>query len=226
MKKLVLAGVSVLAVVLIILGSQVNIVGYQTVQASQQDTIKERTNQKEMVFKTIYDLANYKDIQKVILTSHPFTLGLKTQPITIPTLTKKQVEFLYPLGLILSKSMSKTKIQSIVQQHPLSPSLQNEFEAAIKNDAPLEKEVQQLSATSCHCNDFGSYPIVTCIIFGAILIAVYVITTPLWNLENMFYEKGMLILSSIFYKLLFPSLLMMYSIIDIMDKFGCFYGIP
>jgi len=59
-----LIGVSILAVVILLLGSLVNVVGYQTVQTSQNNLIKEKNNQKELLFQTILDLANNKEIQQ------------------------------------------------------------------------------------------------------------------------------------------------------------------
>jgi hypothetical protein len=92
MKKTSLIGISILAVVLIVLGSQANVVGYQTVQSS----VKERLNEKDLLFETICDLANNKEVQKTILESqskfqNPFPA---TQLTSFPTITK------IPFGLI------------------------------------------------------------------------------------------------------------------------------
>jgi len=70
-----LIGVSILAVVILLLGSLVNVVGYQTVQTSQNNLIKEKNNQKELLFQTILDLANNKEIQQIIHKS-PWTVPL------------------------------------------------------------------------------------------------------------------------------------------------------
>ena len=69
MKQYPLIGVSICAVVLLILGSLSNVVGYHTVQSSNQSAIKERINQRELLFQTIVDIANNKEIQRIILKS-------------------------------------------------------------------------------------------------------------------------------------------------------------
>ncbi|MBP1662665.1 MAG: hypothetical protein H6P94_914, partial [Thermoplasmatales archaeon] len=69
MKKSALIGVSLCVVVLFVLGSLCNVVGYQTVQTSQQNLIKEKINQRGLLFQTIVDIANNKEIQRIILKS-------------------------------------------------------------------------------------------------------------------------------------------------------------
>ena len=69
MDKKPLIVVSICAVVLLVLGSLSNVVGYQSVQSSQQNIIKERINQRELLFQTIVDIANNKEIQRIILKS-------------------------------------------------------------------------------------------------------------------------------------------------------------
>jgi len=69
LQKKPLIGFSILAVVLLILGSLGNVVGYQTVKTSQPNLIKERNNQKELLFQTVLDLANNKEIQQIIQKS-------------------------------------------------------------------------------------------------------------------------------------------------------------
>ncbi len=64
MDKKPLIGVSICAVVLLVLGSLSNVVGYQSVQTSQQNVIKERINQRELLFQTIVDIANNNEIQQ------------------------------------------------------------------------------------------------------------------------------------------------------------------
>jgi hypothetical protein len=90
MDKKPLIVVSICAVVLLVLGSLSNVVGYQTVQSSNQSVIKERINQKELLFQTICDIANNKEIQRDIRKSHINRNGifnadskLKTKIITV-----------------------------------------------------------------------------------------------------------------------------------------------
>ncbi len=69
MDKKPLIGVSICAVILLILASLSNVVGYQTVQSSNQTVIDNEVNQKEVLFQTILDIANNKEIQRIILKS-------------------------------------------------------------------------------------------------------------------------------------------------------------
>jgi hypothetical protein len=117
MDKKPLIGVSICAVVLLVLGSLSNVVGYQSVQTSQQNIIKERINQRELLFQTIVDIANNKEIQRIILKSQ-MSRGI-FPPSEIPVVTKNQIRQMYFIGLILSKVISKSRIQSMIQQYQL-----------------------------------------------------------------------------------------------------------
>lgn len=50
MYKKFLIGISICAVVLLILDSLSNVLGYQTVQSSKQNMINNKINQKELLF--------------------------------------------------------------------------------------------------------------------------------------------------------------------------------
>lgn len=224
MKKLLVAGFSLVAVCLLVLGSQANVVGYQTVQASQQATIKESINQKELLFQTICDLANNKEIQKAILTSQ-FPLGFKTQPINIPTLTKKQLDVLYQFSLILSKPLSLTKIKSIAKQHSLPTSLQTEFKTVIKFNSTLEKEVQQLTALDCHCNIMTtSISDVVCAILIVLMFGSMGIALGLESLMNILSEKGLTILSGLVSLIAWPFVVIGAIAGLTAILLNCFYG--
>jgi hypothetical protein len=165
MKKVVLTWFSILAVVLLVLGSQANVVGYQTVQSS----VKERLNQKDLLFQTICDLANNKEVQKAILESqgkfqNPFPASQLT---SFPTITKRQLNFMYFLGVVLYKTMGKARISSLTRQYPeMSIQTKDKIDAIIGKDAKLSKEILQLSESDCHCyNETGiNYRPVACFI--------------------------------------------------------------
>ena len=101
-------GITVLAVVILVFGSLANVVGYQTVQVSQQNTIKERINQRELLFQTIVDIANNKEIQRIILKSQ-MSRGIFPSS-EMPVITKNQIRQMYFIGLILSKVISKATV--------------------------------------------------------------------------------------------------------------------
>ena len=182
MKKLVVAGFSLVAVGLLVLGSQTNVVGYQTVQTSQQTAINESINQKDVLFQTILDLANNKDIQRIILTSQTNAGGrfapiMKSQIITQPTLTKNQLNQIYMVGVILSKFISTSKMHSIAKQHRvIDEEMQSEITAIIENDARLNGEVTQLSSQSCNCgiesNFTWHFPVICSILLVPFFICI------------------------------------------------------
>ena len=154
MKKKILIG-SIIAAVILVLVSFTSVVGFQTVQTSQNKPIKERNNQKELWFQTISDLANHKEIQQIIhkspmLNENSFFKDAKlTKPIT-----KQQLRHMYFIGLILSKIISKSRIQSMIQPHQLiTPEMQQKIDAVIENDAILKEEITQLSNSDCECDN-------------------------------------------------------------------------
>jgi hypothetical protein len=150
MDKKPLIGVSICAVVLLILGSLSNVVGYQSVQSSNQQIINEEINQRELLFQTICDITNNKEIQRIILKSQMSRGIFPTSDI--PVLTKNQLKRMYFIGLILSKFISKAKIQSMVHKDQLiTPEIQQEINAIIEKDSLLKDEIIQLVNSDCDC---------------------------------------------------------------------------
>ena len=172
MDKKPLIGISVCAVVLLVLGSLSNVVGYQTVQTSQQNLIKERINQKDLLFQTIVDIANNKEIQRIILKSQMSRGIVPTSEI--PVITKNQIRQMYFLGLILSKVISKSRMQSMVQQYQLlNPITQEEINAVIEKDVTFDREMTQIVNSECDCENeqapSWSFPVL-CFILNVLMI--------------------------------------------------------
>ena len=152
MDKKPLVVISLCAVVLLVLGSLSNVVGYQSVQTSQQNLIKERINQRELLFQTIVDIANNKEIQRIILKIQ-MSRGIFPSS-DIPVLTKNQLKQMFLIGIILSKFISKSRMQSMVQQNRLiNPEIQQEISTVIEKDATLEREITQLKDSECDCEN-------------------------------------------------------------------------
>ena len=150
MEKRPLIGVSLCAVVLLVLCSLSNVVGYQTVQTSQQNEIKERINQRELLFQTIVDIANNKEIQRIILKSQ-MSRGI-FPPSEMPVITKNQIRQMYFLELILSKFISKSRIQSLIGKYqPNNQEIKKEINAVIEKDSVLQDEITQLVNSDCDC---------------------------------------------------------------------------
>jgi hypothetical protein len=225
-KKWFVIGVSLCAVVLLVMGSLSNVVGYQTVQSSNQSVIKERINQRELLFQTIVDIANNKDIQRIIFKSQ-MSRGI-FPTAEFPVVTKNQLKQIYLIGIMFSKFINKSKIHFITQQYQLSNSgMQQEISAVINKDATLNEKITQLSALNCDCNNDNykekGIPDNICeILFNLILMILtpeYVLAT---FFENMPFVQFMII---IFMGL--PTLIVATCIIFSMAfVFNCWGSIP
>jgi hypothetical protein len=175
MNKYPLIGGSICAVVLLVLASLTNVVGYQTAKVSNQNTLSKEIDQKELLFQTIKDMANNKEIQRVILGSEitgkrSFDSDMGFLAFTHPLLTKGFLDYAYQMGLILSKTISKSKIQSMLKQYQVSNSgIQKEITTFIEKDAVLKNEMTQLSSLSCNCENENttvwSFPVICTLLY-------------------------------------------------------------
>ena len=158
-RKWLAVGISTFAVVLLVLGSLTNVVGYQTVQASNQKIISTEINSRELLFQTILDIGNNKEIQKVFLGSEItgkgfLDIGIRFSVFTPPVLTEKFLKHAYTMGVILSKTIGKSKMHSLLERYPVSnQGMQKEINAVIEKDTSLKNEIMQLSSLSCDCNN-------------------------------------------------------------------------
>lgn len=182
MDKKPLVGVSIIAVVLLILGSLSNVVGFQTVQSSNQKVISNEIDQKELLFQTIVDIANNKDIQRIILKSQLSREGFynpdgRFSAFNTPVLTKNQLKHMYLICLILSKTISKSKLHSMVEQYQLiNQGMQKEITAVIEKDAILNAEINQLQNSECDCENDNttqwSFPVICLLLVPFLILAI------------------------------------------------------
>jgi hypothetical protein len=189
MNKYTMIGGSICAVVLIILGSFNNIIGYQTVQASNQKIITTEVSEKELLFQTIVDLVNNKEIQRVILGSELigkgfYDPGMRSSTFTCPVITEKLLKQMYTLGVILTKTFSKSKIHSILERcHINNQGLQKEISAIVEKDTKLKEGVTQLSGLSCNCENSNvtwKYPFLCYLVLLPFFIFLfYIMTIPM-----------------------------------------------
>jgi hypothetical protein len=169
--------VSFCAVVLLFLGSLSTVVGYQTVQTSQQNLIKERINQKDLLFQTIVDIANNKEIQRIILK---FQMGRGIFPTSeFPVVTKNQIKMMYFIGLVLSKVISKSRIQSMIQQYQFNnQEMQKEISAVIEKDTIINSEITQLQNSECDCENQSAsewrFPVI-CFVLMILFYSIYIV---------------------------------------------------
>jgi hypothetical protein len=178
MNKYPLIGVSICAVVLLVLTSLTNVVGYQTVQSSNQNIISEEVNQRELLFQTICDIANNKEIQRVILKSQ---INREQFPVSnIPVLTKDQLKQMYLIGLMLSKFISKSRMQSVFGKYQFdNQEMQKEINAVIEKDTILNREITQLSNSECDCENENTaiwpFPILCTILKGLLVLGMIIL---------------------------------------------------
>ena len=184
MQKDSLIGVSICAVVLLVLGSLTNVVGYQTVQSSNQSIIKERINQRELLFQTIVDIANNKEIQRIMLESE-MSKGIFPTPGEQFSLSKNQLKQMYLIGLMLSKIISKSRMHSMVEQYQLNnQGMQKEITTIIEKDAKLSGEITQLADSDCDCENENA----TRLGFTIICSIIFILINPIAIIAGIFDE--------------------------------------
>jgi hypothetical protein len=182
MKKYPLIGASIVAVVVLILASLSNVVGFQTVQSANRKLISGEVNQKELLFQTIVDIANNKEIQRIVFKSQISRSGIFNSDTRLalskaPVLTKNQLKHMYFVGLLLSKIISKSRMHSMVQQYQLNnQGVQKEITAVIQKDAIINEEITQLSYSKCDCENEKTtqweFPILCTFLLPFLIISV------------------------------------------------------
>jgi len=161
-------------------------INFNTVQASQKNVIKERINQRELLFQTIVDIANNKEIQRVILKSQMSGGIFPTSEI--PVVTKNQIKMMYFLGLILSKVISKSRIHSMVQQYQLqNPITQEGIQGVIEKDTTLKGEITQLKNSECDCGNENSMQLDTPILCDILLLMAFGFALLYFFIQNICY---------------------------------------
>jgi hypothetical protein len=176
-------GVSICAVILLVLGLLNNVVGVQTVQSSNQQVIRKEGIQKELVFQTIRDMANNKDIQRIILKSQISKdgfvhLDVKFPVRIMPVLTKNQLKQMFVIGWMLSKLFGRSRMFSVIAQHQvMNQKIQQEISVVIENNATLAAETAQLSSLKCDCEikelKIWHFPVICIVLLPLRTIAVF-----------------------------------------------------
>jgi hypothetical protein len=182
MKKYPLIGGSIIAVFLLILGSLTNVVGFQAVQSSNQKTVNDRIDQKKLLFQTILDIANNKEIQKTILNSEIrregfFNSDVRFSRFTPQVLTKTSLKHMYLVGLMLSKIISKSKIHSMVERYQVNnQGMQKEISAVIEKDVTIKEDIAKLSDVKCDCKNENTtqweFPILCTFLLPFLIISI------------------------------------------------------
>lgn len=173
MKKYPLIGVCICNVILLVLGSLSNVVGYQTLQSSNHKMIKEEINQRELLFQTICDLTNNKEIQRIIIKSQ-MSRGL-SPTLDISEITKNQLKVMYFIGMIYSKVISKSSIQSLIGKYQFdNQEIQKEISAIIDKNISLKSAINQLSSSDCDCENekttgLWKFPVICSVLYFLVI---------------------------------------------------------
>jgi len=213
MNKYPLIGGCIVAVVLLVSASLTNVVGYQAAQSSNQAIIYSDGNQKELLFQTIIDIANDKEIQNIVQKYDERTsvggllqgnllgmnLGMPGRELrSLPVCTKAFLEFAYIMGTRLVRIYDASWIRSMLERYQGSNQLlQQVITSGIENNSVLANELSGLSEIHCDCekvNITTRHPILCLLLFPIanfiqVLTFLYVLTgayiPPL--LEKLFY---------------------------------------
>jgi len=155
--------------------------------ASSSDIIKKgKVDQKELLFQTIVDIANNKDIQRIIIKSQIsredfFNPSVKFSVFGTPVLTKNQLKQMYLVGLMLSKTIIKSRMYSMLEQYPVSnQAMQKEITVVIEKDVTIKGEITQLSNPKCDCGDISGvtiwrFPVICTILLILGFISFYLV---------------------------------------------------
>jgi hypothetical protein len=186
MNKYPLVGANIIVVILFVLCSLNNVIGYQSVQSSNQQMINNEVNQKGLLFQTIADIANNNEIQRIILKSQISREGFLNPDTRFPVfthqvLTKNQLKHVYLIGLMLSKTICKSSLHSMVEQYQLiNPKMQQEIKDVIEKDTTLKEEITQLSNSECDCEEDNStwhFPILCTLLFPLAVLSQALVNT-------------------------------------------------
>ena len=157
MKKSPMTVISFVVACFFILTSFTNVINIQTVASSNHDSIINKIDPKELLFQTIGDITNNKEIQRIIFKSQMSRGIFPNQDIKFPVLTKNQLNQMYFSGLILLKYISKSKIHSMIEHYQVNnQAVQKIISTVIKKNAPLNGEITQLRNSECDCKNKNS----------------------------------------------------------------------
>jgi len=163
-------------------------VNFNVVNASNNDKRENEISQKDLLFRTILDVANNREIQKIVFSSEMqggvfLNTDMRFSVFIPQVITKNYLNSAYRIGLILTKTLGVSRIHSIIEKYQVNnQALQKEINAVIQKDVTLNREITQLLNSKCDCeNNTGvtSWPFpVICTILAAInLFSIFLVLT-------------------------------------------------
>jgi hypothetical protein len=196
MKKWFVIGISIIAAILLTLTSLTNVIGYQTVHTTYQQTKKETVNQRELLFQSIYDIANNKEIQGILIKSQGTQDIFPTLEDTV--LTKNRLKQLYGFGLVLSKTVSASRLYAMVQQHQImSSEMEEELSEILRKNTTLANELSLLQILGCPCNEeegrLWHFPVICTLLLPFYALAMFMTIVGVIHNNDFFYNLGVMI---------------------------------
>jgi hypothetical protein len=182
-RKQIVLGV-ILSVFLLLVTPALGTILQKKNQTSTTKLKQDLVDQKELLFQTILDISNNKEIQKLLLNSNIgkegfFNPGVRTS-LPIPhMLTKKELNTAYHIGLILSKTFSASKIHSMTERFQVNnQGIQNEINAVIEKDTLINREMTQLSDLKCDCGNDNTtswtFPVLCTLLFPLVIFLIVI----------------------------------------------------
>lgn len=203
MKKPSLISLCIISIIFLVLCSWTNVVGYQMIQTSYKEKEKNETTQKELLLQTILDIANNKEIKKIILKSEIkrgidglFITRSKSSFFILPRLTKNFLNCAYNLGVILYRSLDVSKIRSMFERYQLhNQGIQKEITAVIEKNTELRGKIVQLLDLTCDCeNDDMTkwiFPVICTLLLPLFMFSFYLyFGADIAFLINIIYPIG------------------------------------
>jgi hypothetical protein len=201
MQKYPLVAASLTVTCMIVLASFINVVGYQTIKSSNQKIINDKIDQKKLLFQTILDIANNKEIQKIILNSEMrigterfFIRSIGFLMFTPHVLTENYLNYAYIMGVILSRRLDPSKIHQLLKlSQERHQGIQKEIKAVIEKNVKLKGEITQLSNLKCDCENNTTTPW-TFYILCTLLIPLIGFIAMVWVLSHYIIFNNLLMI--------------------------------
>ena len=183
-------GISVIAIVLLILSSLTNVVGYQAVPSSLQGVENTDVDSRERIFHTIRVLVNNHEIQNALFEFNMIQSGNLMKDFSFvhhPVITDHDLDVAYRVGSFLIKVIGETRVMSVLNRILMRNGVEKILSEVIQHNASLQTEVSGLAdlESPCDCGETSRLfpPIGLCIV----LIIFAILNDVLYGLSYFLY---------------------------------------
>ena len=215
----IILGAALSTFILVNISVLANIVQMETIPSSKNNSITDKINPEDLLFQTIIDITENKDIQNILGNSE-FEIELNKTKTTLLIMklfmknpkiffsillphsisSKNYIKHTYNLSLEISKTLNTSEIKSITDYiHIKNPRTKEKILTIIKGYNKLNKKIEILSNLNCGCNENISesidwdFPII-CDILGVIgIIGVFLFMTILPGLGKIIFGTAFIL---------------------------------